>query len=89
MLLVFGKIFSFKDDSNVKNCCVRIFNDGKIIIINKMIPIPPIQWVNCRQKRIDFGKLSIFVRIEAPVVVIPLVDSKKALKKFGIAPPKR
>ena len=86
MLLVFGKIFSFKEDSNVRNCCVLIFNDGKIIIINRMIPIPPIQWVNCRQKRIDFGEPSIFVRIDAPVVVIPLVDSKNALKKSGITP---
>ena len=33
-----------------------------------MIPIPPIQWVKARQKRIPFGRVSTSARIVAPVV---------------------
>jgi hypothetical protein len=49
-----------------------------------MIPIPPIQCVRLLQNRIDFGRDSMSVRIDAPVVVKPETDSKKALKNEGI-----
>ena len=37
----------------------------------------------------DFGRLSISVRIEAPVVVNPDMDSKRASVKLGMAPERK
>jgi hypothetical protein len=42
--------------------------------------------VKLLQNRIPLGKLSISVRMEAPVVVNPETVSKNALITFGIAP---
>ena len=50
------------------------------------IPIPPSQCVKERQNRSDLGMASISVRIEAPVVLKPEQDSKKASAAEGIAP---
>ena len=64
-----------------------------------MIPIPPIHWMNARQKRIPRGMLSIpngkcgcrigSPRMVAPVVVNPDMDSKNASVKDGILPDSR
>lgn len=43
-----------------------------------MMPMPPSQWVRLRHMRIPRGTRSISVRTEAPVVVKPETDSKKA-----------
>ena len=53
-----------------------------------MIPIPPIQWVRLLHKSTDFGRDSISVRMDAPVVEKPETDSKNALTKEGMAPEK-
>jgi hypothetical protein len=53
------------------------------------MPIPPIQWVKLLQKRIDFGRASISVNMDDPVVENPETDSKKASENVGIAPEKR
>ena len=57
-----------------------------IAITNTITPIPPIQWENDRQNSIDFGRISTFGTIEAPVVVRPLTISNKASVKEGISP---
>ena len=59
---------------------------GKIAIESSMIPIPPNHWVRFRQNRIPRGIESILVRIVAPVVVNPLMLSKKASINSGQAP---
>jgi hypothetical protein len=51
-----------------------------------MNPIPPIHWVRLLQKRIPCNCDSTFVRIVAPVVVNPEIDSKKASPKLLIVP---
>jgi hypothetical protein len=43
-----------------------------------MIPIPPNQAVNALQKRMLWGSTSTSLKIDAPVVVKPLVVSKTA-----------
>lgn len=63
-----------------------LFDFGTIAIRKQRIPIPPIQCVKLRQKRIDLGIDSISVNIVAPVVVKPDVVSKNAFTKSGIAP---
>jgi hypothetical protein len=55
-------------------------------IIKTRTPMPPIQWVKLRQKRIDSGWDSTSVITEKPVVVNPDTDSNKASKKEGIEP---
>ena len=60
--------------------------DGRIIIRITIIPIPPIQWVKLRQKRIEWGSISTFLRIEEPVVENPDVDSKNASINEGMVP---
>ncbi len=50
------------------------------------MPIPPSQWVRLRQNRRERGSTSMSVRIDAPVVVNPLIDSKIASSTAGIAP---
>jgi hypothetical protein len=54
------------------------------MITRAMIPIPPNQCVRLRQKSIEYGKTSISLRMEEPVVVKPDVDSKNASVKVGI-----
>ena len=49
---------------------------------SRMIPIPPSQWVMARHRRRLCGTASISVRIVAPVVVNPDIDSKKASVKL-------
>jgi hypothetical protein len=56
-----------------------------ITITSTIIPIPPIQWVKLLQNKIDFGRASISVKIDAPVVVKPDIDSKKASINPGMA----
>ena len=51
--------------------------------VSTMMPMPPIQWARLRQKRNAFGMSSMFglpppPRMVAPVVVKPLIVSKKA-----------
>ena len=52
------------------------FMDGMTASMNTKTPIPPIQWEKLLQNRIPFGKISMFVNIDAPVVVKPDTDSK-------------
>ncbi len=54
-----------------------------------MIPIPPSQCVNERQNRMPWGRASMSVKIVAPVVVKPLIDSKTAATKESVTPAKR
>ena len=42
------------------------------------MPSPPIQWVRLRQKSSPLGMASTSEMQVAPVVVKPLIDSKKA-----------
>ena len=72
--------------------------NGRIATENMMIPMPPIHWINARQKRIPRGMLSIpwgrwgwrvaSPRMVAPVVVSPDMASKKASVKEVMAPDK-
>jgi len=68
------------------SCIPPIPKIGMMATARTIIPIPPIQWAKQRQKMIDFGIVSIDVRIVAPVVEKPDVISKNAEAKFGIAP---
>ena len=61
-------------------------NAGINAVIKTMIPIPPSQCVKDRQNRIDLGSDSMSVNIDAPVVLKPDADSKKASAKFGMYP---
>ena len=62
-----------------------------------MMPIPPIQCVDARQKSKPMGNASISVKIVAPVVVKPETLSNHAFTKenspphkiYGIAPDKQ
>jgi len=63
-----------------------MFNDGKMIIINPIMPRPPIQWVRLLQNRMLYGSASISFRTEDPVVVKPEQDSKQASVKEGMEP---
>ena len=61
-----------------------------------MIPMPPSHWVNCRQRSSEWSTLSTLVRIDAPVVEKPDIDSKNAStgpsscgspeSRYGMAP---
>ena len=51
-----------------------------------MIPIPPSQWVNERQKSMDFDRASTSVSMVDPVVEKPEHISKKASAGFGMFP---
>ena len=59
---------------------------GSTAIINTSTPIPPIQWVKDRQKRLALESPSILFRMEAPVVVRPDMVSKNASTYDGISP---
>ena len=63
-----------------------IFIEGKRMIENTKIPIPPNHCVNERQKSMVLERDSTFVRIEAPVVENPDADSKNASIGFAISP---
>ena len=58
------------------NCMPPTPSKGRIATANTNIPMPPNQWVKLRQNRIPCGKCSISVRIVAPVVLKPDIDSK-------------
>jgi hypothetical protein len=62
-------------------------NMGKIATVKNTIPKPPNHCVRLRQRSNAWGWLSILSRIDAPVVVNPDIDSKKASVKLGICPP--
>ncbi len=59
---------------------------GRIARERTMIPMPPSHWVRERQSSRLGGSASISVRIVEPVVVKPLIVSKKALMYDGTAP---
>ena len=67
---------------------------GIMAMENTMMPIPPNQWVKLLQKRTLLGRISTSLRMLAPVVVKPEVDSNIAsvndviepVNKKGIAP---
>ena len=59
---------------------------GSMSNTKSITPIPPIQWVAERQKRMPFGRDSISVSMVAPVVVYPDTLSKKALAKVNSPP---
>jgi hypothetical protein len=48
--------------------------------------MPPIQWVRLRQKSIEWGSISTFLRMDEPVVDSPDVDSKNESINEGMAP---
>ena len=50
--------------------------DGRMAMVKKTIPSPPIHWVSERQKRIPWGSSSTLSRMVAPVVVNPDMVSK-------------
>lgn len=51
---------------------------GTTAIINRSIPMPPIQCVKLRQNKMDLGSEWIYVRMVEPVVVKPETLSKNA-----------
>ncbi len=51
---------------------------GRTATASTMIPIPPSHWLKPRQKRRPRGSEPGSEKIEAPVVVKPEIDSKKA-----------
>ena len=67
----------------------RAFDRGSTAIVNTSTPMPPIQCVKLRQKRIECGNISTFVRMLAPVVVKPDAVSNSASQKCGIVPDSR
>ena len=52
-----------------------------------IIPMPPSQWVRLLQKSNPRGTISMLIKTEAPVVVNPETDSKKASAKVLNTPP--
>ena len=54
-----------------------IWRVGKIAIAKTIIPIPPNHWSNDLQINIPSWSSSKLLITVAPVVVIPLIDSKK------------
>ena len=61
-------------------------SDGKIAMVKNTIPNPPIHCVSERQNSIACGRTSKSLIIDAPVVVNPDVDSKKASVTFVMQP---
>ena len=53
-------------------------SSGMTAIMNTSTPIPPMKCEKLRQNRIERGRDSTSVRMEAPVVVRPETVSKKA-----------
>ena len=89
-------VFSKNDTININNSVqnssfenlkhIVMPQEGKMAIARTIIPIPPIQCVVLRQNKTPSGIASISFKIDAPVVVYPLMVSKKALVNEGIAP---
>ena len=67
----------------VINAVVKI---GRMAIVKKTIPNPPIHCVRLRQKSIPCERDSISSSIVAPVVVNPDIVSKKALVMVSMLP---
>ena len=61
-----------------KSCIPPICKVGNIAIARTIIPIPPNHWRRDLQINIPSDKFSKLLITVAPVVVIPLTDSKKA-----------
>ena len=61
-------------------------SDGRMAMVKNTIPNPPIHWVSDRQKSMACGNTSTSSMIDAPVVVKPDVDSKKASVTFVMLP---
>ena len=59
--------------------------NGSTATASTMIPIPPNHWLKSLQNSIPRGNDSGSGKIEAPVVVKPEIDSKKA--SSGVATP--
>ena len=55
-------------------------------VVSTTTPMPPIKWVKLRQRSMLFGRLSISVRMEDPVVVKPDADSKTQSAKLPKLP---
>ena len=60
---------------------------GRIATVKNTIPIPPIQCVMLLQKRMEWGSVSMLVKMLAPVVVNPDMVSKNACATFAVLPP--
>ena len=56
--------------------------DGRTAMVKNTIPSPPIHCERLLQKSIPCGRHSTSLRIVAPVVVKPDIDSKKAFVKL-------
>ena len=73
-------------DSALRIWMVLAFTEGMMAIIITSTPIPPIQCVNERQNNMPRGRDSTSLRMEAPVVVNPEMDSNSASSTRGMAP---
>ena len=64
---------------------------GSTATASTMMPMPPSQWLNWRQKTIERSSASMSVSTVAPVAVKPETDSKKASIGFASCdrPPSR
>lgn len=63
--------------------------NGSIAMERTIIPMPPNHWIMLLQKRIPSGRDSILLKIEAPVVVKPEIDSKYASVILPIEPERK
>ena len=61
---------------------------GRMAMVKKMMPSPPIQCVMLRQNKVPWGRESMFERMVTPVVVKPDMFSKKASAVLVQAPVK-
>jgi hypothetical protein len=68
------------------NLILNVLTLGKISNIKITTPIPPRKWVDERQNSNPLGRLSISVRIVAPVVVYPDTLSYHALIRENSPP---
>ena len=82
--LIFSKLTNEPSAENKR--FPPILKNGRMATTSTMIPIPPIQCVSARQKSISLGTISMFLKIEDPVVVNPETHSKNASAKDGMEP---
>ena len=83
-LILGASLLSFKPENSAKNICLpAIENWGKTTVNKTNIPIPPIHWLNERQKNITLGYREKSDNIVAPVVVIPETLSNNASIGFN------
>ena len=68
--------------SALYSCMPPTPRNGRIATDRTMIPMPPSHWIKLRHSKSAFGSVSIPVKMEAPVVVNPETDSKKASVKL-------